>query len=871
MKKGKKKNVDKDIKARERRIRRNNIILFLIAIVMIIVIMFSYRLCSNAIYERVISSSVQNMEELAKHDEKSILSGIEHRWSEVESIADEIRKLKINDVDEMLNMLNLRASTTDCIEYTLISSDGKAFCSSKKIEDAQKSLELCKESKEHFVYRISNDDIEYVNNDREMLLIGVKTEPFTVNGNKIEYALTYYDIGTLADELRIDSYNGDGYSSVINTRGDYLVYEERENTTFERNNFYEIMKTADIKYGVTVEEINEKISAREPISFQCELEGEDRLMLCTPMEDLRWYFVMSVPMEIFQNRANNLLELFTVLTGVILAIIVVVVILVLRNRSQRNLMKYEIKHGDELKSALALAEQANRAKTTFLNNMSHDIRTPMNAIIGFTSLARTHIDNKERVKDYLEKIQQSSDHLLSLINDVLDMSRIESGKVNIEEKQENLADMLHSIRNIVQADINAKQMEFVIDTMNITDENIYCDKLRVNQILINLLSNAIKFTKPGGIISLHIKQKQVQKAGYGTYEFKVKDTGIGISKQFIKEIFEPFARERNSTVSGIQGTGLGMAITKKIVDMMGGTIKIDSKEGKGTEITVTLDFKLQEEHKEIEIIESLKGIRTLVVDDDMNTCQSLAYMLRQLGLKSEWTMYGKEAVVRTKEALQMKDEFKVYFIDWLMPDMNGIETVRRIRKIVGKEAPIILLSAYDWAEVEQEAKEAGVTEFISKPLFPSDLRNILMKSFGIEEKGKEEEEEKFDFTGKRILLVEDNMMNREIATEYMKDFGFTVESAENGKEACDILKNSKPGYFDLVLMDIQMPIMNGYEATKAIRKFSNKQIANIPIIAMTANAFEEDKKLAKEAGMNGHVAKPIDIKQLMKPLKEILG
>ncbi len=312
-----------------------------------------------------------------------------------------------------------------------------------------------------------------------------------------------------------------------------------------------------------------------------------------------------------------------------------------------------------------------------------------------------------------------------------------------------------------------------------------------------------------------------------------------------------------------------MAITKNIVDMMGGTIKVQSEVGKGTEFIVTLEFKLQEEHKEIEIIDHLEGVHALVVDDDMNSCQSISHMLRELGLKSEWTMYGKEAVVRAKEAEQMKEPYQIYLIDWLIPDMNGIETTRRIRKIVGKEALIILLSAYDWGEIEVEAREAGVTDFISKPVFPSDLRRVLLKLFGIEE-NRLQEEEKIDFSGKRILLVEDNLMNREIATEYLQDFGFLVENVENGKEACDTLENSKPGYFDIVLMDIQMPVMNGFEATKRIRKFKNKEIANIPILAMTANAFEEDKKAAKEAGMNGHLAKPIDIPKLIETLKEIL-
>ena len=313
-----------------------------------------------------------------------------------------------------------------------------------------------------------------------------------------------------------------------------------------------------------------------------------------------------------------------------------------------------------------------------------------------------------------------------------------------------------------------------------------------------------------------------------------------------------------------------MSITKNIVDMMGGDIKVESEVGKGTEFIVTLELKLQKEHKEIQEIEKIKGMHALVVDDDLDSCQSIAYMLRQLGLKSEWSMHGKEAVVHAKEALQMNDEYKIYIIDWLMPEMNGVETTRRIRKIVGKEPKIIMLSAYDWGEIEEEAKEAGVTEFISKPLFPSDLTRVLLKVFGIEEQKNEEEQENIDFSGKRILLVEDNMMNREIATEYLQDFGFLVENAENGKVACEMLEKSEPGYFDIVLMDIQMPIMNGYEATRTIRNFKNKQIANIPILAMTANAFEEDKKAAKDAGMNGHLAKPIDVPKLVEALKEIL-
>ncbi len=862
--------LDKNIKEEAKKIKRSNLVIIIVIIITIIAIYYSYQLFSSLLTDRIVQTALRNMQEISKHDEQSIVSGLEHRWSAIQGISKEIKQSKFKTTSEMLQQLNIKSESEDNIEIVLVTEEGKAFSSAYSVKDDKELLELCKNSsKDKFVYRRDDNINSATDMHKATLLIGTKIEPFTIDGNRFIYAVGYYEIGSLKDELKIESYGGKGYSSVIDKDGYYLVSIYNDDNVFEREDFYTVLGKEGIMNDLTVEDVRKKIEAGESFSLEYILEGQNRIMVCTPMKDLDWYCIMSVPLSTYQDQSKELLQMLTILIMAVLITMVIVIVLIFRNHSQRSSMRFEIKHRDELESALALAEQANRAKTTFLNNMSHDIRTPMNAIIGYTSLAKTHIDNKERVIDYLEKITQSSNHLLSLINDVLDMSRIESGKVNIEEKEENLAEILHSVRNIIQADVNAKQMEFIIDTVDIADENIYCDKLRINQILINLLSNSIKFTEPGGKISVRITQKPLSKKGYGVYEFRIKDNGIGISEEFLKEIFEPFARERNSTVSGIQGTGLGMAITKNIVDMMGGSIEVQSEVGKGTEFIVTLEFRLQEEHKEIKEIENLKDVRVLVVDDDMNSCQSIAHMLRQLGLKSEWTMYGKEAVARTKEAEQLNEQYQIYIIDWLMPDMNGIEATRRIRKIVGEKPPIIMLSAYDWGEVEQEAKEAGVTEFISKPLFPSDLKRILLKISGIES-NKENSEEKIDFLGKRILLVEDNMMNREIATEYLQDYGFLIESAENGKQACDILENAEPGYFDIVLMDIQMPVMNGYEATKRIRKFKNKKIANIPILAMTANAFEEDKKAAKEAGMNGHLAKPIDFSKLIEELNKIL-
>ena len=523
-----------------------------------------------------------------------------------------------------------------------------------------------------------------------------------------------------------------------------------------------------------------------------------------------------------------------------------------------------------LQDALSQANRASKAKSIFLSNMSHDIRTPMNAIIGFTTLAITHIDQKEQVEMYLQKILTSSNHLISLINDVLDMSRIESGKMHLDEALCRLPDILHGLRNIIQADIRSKQLDFYIDTVDILNEDIYCDKLRLNQVLLNLLSNSIKYTAAGGIVSMRITEKPGAAEGYANYEFCIKDTGIGMSQEFVEHIFEPFERERNSTISGIQGTGLGMAITKNIVDMMNGSITVKSQQNVGTEFILSLSFRLSGEPKKIQTIPQLKGCRALVVDDDFNTCDSVSYMLQQIGMRAEWTLSGREAVLRTRQADMRNDLYSVYVIDWLMPDMNGIEVARRIRKELGEDVPIILLSAYDWADVEEEAKEAGVTAFCSKPLFLSELSSCLRSVLVTEEQPLKIPENVKSLRTGRILLAEDNELNQEIAQSILEEAGFAIEIAENGKVALNMLKESQPGYYDLILMDVQMPEMDGFTATEAIRALENTELARIPILAMTANAFEEDKQAALQCGMNGHIAKPIRVEKLFEALDMIL-
>ena len=526
----------------------------------------------------------------------------------------------------------------------------------------------------------------------------------------------------------------------------------------------------------------------------------------------------------------------------------------------------------KLQVAVEKAETANRAKSTFLSNMSHDIRTPMNAIIGFTTLALSNIDDTDRVKDYLGKTLASSNHLLSLINDVLDMSRIESGKIHLEEVEVNLSDVLHDLKTIVSGQIYAKQLELYMDVMDVTDEDVYCDKTRLNQILLNLLSNAIKFTPAGGTVSVRVRQLAGQVRGCGQYEFRIKDNGIGMSPEFAKKIFEPFERERTSTVSRIQGTGLGMAITKNIVDMMGGTIEVQTAQGKGSEFIIRVPLRVQAEHRPVEKITELEGLKALVVDDDFNTCDSVTKMLVKVGMRAEWTLSGKEAVLRARQSIEMSDVYHAYIIDWRLPDMNGIEVTRQIRSL-NDDTPIIILTAYDWSDIEVEAKAAGVTAFCSKPMFISDLRETLMSALGQKLTDASQEllpEKNADFKDRHILLVEDNELNREIAQEILREYGFRVDTAENGEVAVEKVSTAAPGSYDLVLMDVQMPVMDGYTATRKIRALDDPARAKLPILAMTANAFDEDRRNALESGMNGFLSKPIVIGDLVQELRKIL-
>lgn len=524
-----------------------------------------------------------------------------------------------------------------------------------------------------------------------------------------------------------------------------------------------------------------------------------------------------------------------------------------------------------LKNASEAAEAANRAKSDFLARMSHDIRTPMNAIMGMTAVAAMHLDDKERLTDCLSKITVSSRHLLALINDVLDMSKIESGKVTLSEEPFSMADMVDSIVTIIRSQTNSRHQELKVHISDIAHENVIGDTLRLRQVFVNILGNAVKFTPENGTITFSIRERDSLVHGMACYEFVCRDTGIGMEADFIKTIFDPFSRSENSVSRNIEGTGLGMSITRNIVRMMEGDIQVESQPGQGSVFTVQLHLKLQDQAEEN--TDEFKDLRVLVADDDPDACVSACEILEGIGMNAEWVLNGKEAVARTMEAHAEQKDYAVVILDWKMPEQDGVETAREIRRQVGDSVPIIVLSAYDWSDIEAQAREAGIQVFIEKPLFRSRLIYALRSVFA--QKSNEQpletaELENASYAGKRILLVEDNELNREIAEELLSFIGVLTEEAENGQIAVEMAEKSPQGYYDLILMDIQMPVMNGYEATRRIRGLGREDTDRIPIIAMTANAFADDIREALDAGMNDHVAKPVEVAKLLEMLDKWL-
>jgi len=669
----------------------------------------------------------------------------------------------------------------------------------------------------------------------------------------------------ISDNLTLEENSERAYSFIIRRDGSFVIRstEAFQDSYFEqiRAMFEEAGSSGGERY---IRELQESMDHNEDYSTVLEIGKERRHLHCTRLAYSEWHLVMVMPYGSLDEEISTLSSQWIAMTLAGSAIILAALMLIFAKY-----MQITREQMAELDNARREAIHANQAKSEFLSNMSHDIRTPMNAIVGMTAIATANIGDMQQVQNCLKKISLSGKHLLGLINDVLDMSKIESGKMTLNEDQVSLREVMDSLVSIVQPQVRSKRQRFDVCIHDISTENVRCDSVRLNQVLLNILGNAVKFTPEEGEIHVSMYEEDSDKGEeYVRIHFRIKDSGIGMTPEFKAKIFESFVREDNARVRRTEGSGLGMTITKYIVDAMGGSIEVESELGQGTEFHVCVDL-LKAVIQEADMV--LPDWNMLVVDDDQQLCESTVESLKAIGVHAEWTMDAQSAFRMVEERHNTPREYQVILLDWKLPDMDGIKAAREIRRRFGSEVPILLISAYDWSEIEAEAKDAGITGFISKPLFKSTLFYGLKPYLDPDQAGgPQKREAKPDFTGRRVLLAEDNELNWEIAEELLSSQGLTLDWAEDGHVCVDMFQAKDPGYYDAVLMDLRMPIMNGYEATEAIRGLDRPDAKTIPIIAMTADAFAEDIKKCLDCGMNAHVAKPIDVREVSRLLQKYM-
>lgn len=673
----------------------------------------------------------------------------------------------------------------------------------------------------------------------------------------------------LRDILFLDQNESLLYYHIIDTDGDFVV---RSGDAY-RENYFERMEERfrffDGKTPQTYrEELSDAMQKQEVYAATVSMDGQEVYMYCSPlMSNSSWYLIAAMPNNVLTESIRNLdsTRNFVMIASAGMILLGMGVIFVLYYRLSRQQMR-------ELVRARNEADNSNAAKSNFLSSMSHEIRTPMNAIIGMTEIAQRNIGDPVRVDDCLKKVRLSSKHLLGLINDVLDMSKIESKKMTLNVAPVSLRDTMDDLVNIIQPQIRAKKQHFDIFIQNIISEGICCDDVRLNQALINILSNAVKYTPEDGKIHIDLKQEPSPLGdSYVRTHFTIADTGMGMSPEFLEKIWDTFSREENDQVRHIVGTGLGMSITKSLVDLMGGTIDVDSELDRGSTFHIALDLMKAESADPAKM--KLPEWNVLVVDDDEQLCASAVSNLEQLGVRGEWASGGAQAVSMAKKRQEEGRDYDFLLVDWKMPGTDGIATIRMLREQVSKELPVFLMSADDWSEVEEEAAKVHIEGFIAKPLFASRLYEYLHKYAGGGDDPAEDMEnrqEEISFEGKRVLLAEDMEINWEVASEILSCTGMQLEHALDGRECLEMFCKSETGYYDAILMDIRMPVMDGYEATKAIRALERAD-SGLPVIAMTADAFEGDVQKCLDVGMNDHIAKPLDIAECMRVLQIYLG
>ncbi|MCI8849646.1 MAG: response regulator [Oscillibacter sp.] len=699
----------------------------------------------------------------------------------------------------------------------------------------------------------------------KFVLLGVPAQYPMRGGGESVALVASLTADYIAETLSLYSDDSLVYSHIIRKDGSFVI---RSGDAFRESYFDRIHSMFDSvpeNGDQYVRELEAAMQKGEDYSTLLTVGEERRHLYCTKLAYSEWYLVTVLPYGELDEAVNDLGK--TWIYAVFLGCAVVLLALLLVFAQYFKLLREQMK---ELEHAKKAAEHANKAKSEFLSNMSHDIRTPMNAIVGMTAIATANINDTQQVQNCLKKITLSSRHLLGLINDVLDMSKIESGKLTLNMDQISLREVMDSIVSIVQPQVRAKHQQFDVFIHDISTENVCCDSVRLNQVLINFLGNAIKFTPDGGSIQVSLYEEDSPKGGeFIRVHLTVKDNGIGMTPEFQAKIFDSFSREDSTRVRKTEGTGLGMAITKYIVDAMGGTIDVESELGKGSEFHVTLDLERAQIQEEDMI---LPEWNLLVTDDDQQLCESTVASLQAIGVRADWALDAETAIQMIEKRHQHGDDYHIILLDWKLPGMDGITAAKEIRRRFGTNTPILLISAYDWSEIETDAKSAGITGFISKPLFKSTLFYGLKPFIGAPQAPEEAPHEEIPshFEGKKVLLAEDNDLNWEIAEELLSELGLELEWAENGQICVEKFQASPLGYYDAILMDLRMPVMSGYEATRAIRALDRAD-ASLPIIAMTADAFSEDIKKCLECGMNAHVAKPIDVREISRLLDKYIN
>ena len=787
---------------------------------------------------------------------------IEYSMSRVTDVVDVVPPDEELEIREMREALIENAKGRDLKYLALYSEDGEfemIYGSQILAMDPEPFLESLKKGDRKAASGSSKTE-------ERILLFGVPASYSMKNGEKSIALVAGMETNDIKNILALDEGNNLVDSHVVRRDGTFVI---RSGDAF-RENYFDRVRAAlegrpEEERERLLEELTESMAAKQDFSIVMSTGEERRHLYCTLLPYTEWYLITELPYGVLDEVVDHMNERWMFISlggcGILLAVLLLIFAIYLHMARQQIL---------ELKKARRSAEHANQAKSEFLSSMSHDIRTPMNAIVGMTAIATANIDDQAQVQNCLKKISLSSRHLLGLINDVLDMSKIESGKMNLNLDVVSLREVMDSIVCIVQPQVKAKRQNFDVSIHDINVENVYCDGVRLNQVLLNVLSNAVKFTPEGGSVRVSMYEEPLpERDTHVRLYLKIQDTGIGMSPEYQKKIFESFSREDDKRVHRTEGSGLGMAITKYIVDAMGGTIELESEQGKGTTFYITLDLE-KAQVKEMDMV--LPAWKMLVVDDDKQLCESTVGALKATGVQAEWTYDGETAVRMIVDHHNKRDDYHIILLDWKLPGMDGIETAREIRRHLGDDIPILLISAYDWSEIEERARGAGVTGFISKPLFRSTLYYGL-RAYA-DELGETEnslEEKESDFTGKRVLLAEDNELNWEIAESLLSDLGLELDWAENGQLCVDMFQQAPEGTYDVILMDIRMPVMTGYEAAKTIRGLKRPDAKEIPIIAMTADAFAEDIQRCLDCGMNAHIAKPIDIKEVSRQLKKHMG